>query len=108
MPYYQRYITVVNLIELYQGAPDKKTLRQIKKFVKDSFVDVLTISPAISLLAVDLIEKHALSSGLRLADAFVAAIALNERAALVSGNYKHFREIVGLKVQVPPYKQQAL
>ncbi|MCS6936476.1 MAG: PIN domain-containing protein [Candidatus Bipolaricaulota bacterium] len=100
--YYQRYITVVNLIELYQGAPDKKTLRQIKRFVRDSFADVLTLSPATSLLAIDLIERYALPSGLRLADAFIAAIALNQGATLVSGNYKHFRDI-----EVPAYQRQA-
>ncbi|MCX8104037.1 MAG: PIN domain-containing protein [Candidatus Bipolaricaulota bacterium] len=105
--YYQRYITVVNLIELYQGAPDKKTLRQIKRFVRDSFADVLTLSPATSLLAIDLIERYALPSGLRLADAFIAAIALTEGATLVSGNYKHFRDIAGLALEVPAYQRQA-
>ncbi len=104
VPRHLRYTTVVNLIELYQGAPDKKTLRQIKGFVEDSFEAVLLLSPASSRLAAELVEKYALSQGLRLADALLAAIALSEQATLVSGNVRHFKPIADLLLVVPSYK----
>lgn len=104
VPRHLRYITVINLIELLQGAPDRKALRQIKNFVEDSFAAVLPLSLTSSRLAANLVEKYALSQGLRLADALVAAIALSARATLVSGNERHFRPISGLHLEVPAYK----
>jgi predicted nucleic acid-binding protein len=103
-PRNSRYTTVVNLIELYQGASNRKTLKSIKSFVVDSFVAILPVSPSALQLAVNLVEQHALAHGLRLADALIAAIALTEQATLVSGNERHFRPIVGLLVEVPSYK----
>lgn len=103
-PRHLRYITIVNLIELYQGAQDKKHLKTLKRFVEDTFTGVLTLSPASSQLAVQLVEQHALSIGLRLADALVAAVAMQEGAVLLSGNARHFKAIAKLKLQIPDYK----
>jgi len=104
IPRHSRYTTVVNLIELYQGASDRNALKRIKNFVEDSFVAILLLSPTSSQLAVDLVEQHALAHGLRLADALIAAIALTEQATLVSGNERHFRPIASLRLEMPSYK----
>lgn len=104
IPRHLRYTTIVNVIELYQGAQDKKSLNSLKRFVRDTFIGVLTLSPASSNIAVQLVEEHALRTGLRLADALVAAIALQENALLLSGNEKHFKAITNLRFQKPAYK----
>ena len=46
-----------------------------------------------------LMEEHALAHGLRLADALIAATALEQACILLTGNDRHFSSITGLEVQ---------
>jgi predicted nucleic acid-binding protein len=46
-----------------------------------------------------LIDEYALVSGLRLADALIAATALETNLTLLSANTKHFKHIKHLKVK---------
>jgi len=46
-----------------------------------------------------LIETHALSEGLRLADALIAATALEHQLTLLTGNIRHFNPIATLGIE---------
>jgi predicted nucleic acid-binding protein len=45
-----------------------------------------------------LLERYALSDGLRTGDAIIAVSALSHKASLAAANYKHFKSIEGLHV----------
>ena len=51
---------------------------------------------AIGATAVALIEQHALAHGIQLADALIAATAIESGLPLCTGNAKHFSPIRGL------------
>jgi predicted nucleic acid-binding protein len=46
-----------------------------------------------------LIDEHALSDGVQLADALIAATALEHDLTLLTGNQRHFTAIVQLKIE---------
>jgi predicted nucleic acid-binding protein len=46
-----------------------------------------------------LIDAHALSGGLQLADALIAATAIEQGFVLLTGNTKHFSAIDTLKIE---------
>jgi predicted nucleic acid-binding protein len=59
----------------------------------------LPLTPAITATAIHLMETLALSHGLRLADALIAATAIEHHLPLLTGNYKHFAVIEKLTVE---------
>ena len=59
----------------------------------------LPLTPAITERAVALMEALALSHGLQMGDALIAATALEHRMAVLTGNAKHFSPIEGLRVE---------
>lgn len=60
---------------------------------------ILPITAAISERAAGLVEIHCLGDGLLLADALIAATAIEHALTLASANTKHFRPIQGLDLQ---------
>lgn len=61
--------------------------------------EIVPITPAISTLAAELIDRLALSHGLRLADALIGATAIEHKATLITANVKHFGAIEGLDIE---------
>ena len=59
----------------------------------------LPMTPAISERAVVLMETFALSHGLQLGDALIAATALEHDLVLLTANTKHFSAIDSLRVE---------
>lgn len=62
-------------------------------------VRTLDIDPSISSRASLLVEAHFHSHHLLLADALIAATALQHGLPLLTGNHKHYRNLPGLDVQ---------
>jgi predicted nucleic acid-binding protein len=56
-------------------------------------------TPAISQRAADFVEAMALSHGLRLADALIAATAVEHQAVLLTGNRKHFVAVPEMQIE---------
>jgi predicted nucleic acid-binding protein len=98
VPHPLRRISVVAYLELLQGARDRRELDAIRKDVRRNFVEVLPISEAISHQATRLVERHALTDGLRVADALIAATVLVRGFRLATANARHFRAVKGLKL----------
>ncbi len=94
------YISAVSYMELAQGCRNKAELKAMQKAFKSSDSDVLAITQGISDLACSLVEKYALSHGVHVADALIAATAISHGLPLLTGNAKHFFAIDGLKIRV--------
>ncbi len=91
-------LSVVTYIELAQGCRDKAELTRLKKGLTVSHAQLLPLTPAISDRAMQLIDDFALSHGLQLGDALIAATAIDHGHTLLTGNVKHFSSLPGLKL----------
>jgi len=92
-------ISVVTYMELAQGCRDKTELARLKKGLAARQTEVLQITPAVSQRAAELIDALALSHGMRLADALIAATAIEHAETLLSANVKHFGAVSGLLLE---------
>ena len=99
VPYRDRQVSSLCVMELVQGCRDRLELRAVKEFVRENIATVLHPDEYISEKAIALLEGHASADGLRTIDALVAATALREDGMLVTANYKHFKKIAGLDIQ---------
>ena len=94
-----RAISVVSLMELLQGAKSKHEMMLIRSLIADTGFRVLPLEESIGEAALVLIEEHASSNGLQLADALIAATAIKAGEVLATGNVRHFRPIRALHVK---------
>ena len=92
-------ISVVTYMELAQGCRDKAELTRLKKGLAARNTDVLQVTPAISERAAELVDSLALSHGMRLADALIAATAIEHGATLLTANMKHFGAVQNLVIE---------
>lgn len=94
-----RAISIISLMELIQGARSKAEVAAIRAFVAGHDLNVLALNESIGYVAATLIEEHAHSDGLQLADALIAATAREHGATLATGNVRHFRALPGLTLK---------
>jgi predicted nucleic acid-binding protein len=87
-------------IENLQGSKSNQEKQVIKKYL-DNFPRIL-INEVISSLAIELIETYSNSHGLLLADALIAATALENDLTVITYNVSDFQFIKDLKWQLPP------
>ena len=83
-------LSAVTYMELAQGARDKEELRLLRHTIRLNGWRVLPLTEEISHRATMYIENYALSHGLRLADALIAASAVQYGAALMTANTRHY------------------
>lgn len=100
----QRATTDVTVMELYKGAVNREQLTMIVQFLARNHVTRLPVSAAASQRAVSLLHDYSLAHGLGVPDALIAAIVLEGEHTLVTGNLRHFRFIVGLRLEQAPYQ----
>ena len=98
IPHERRLTSSLCLMELVQGCLDKREMRDVKEFVRSNIAGVIHPDEKISEKAIRLLERHALSDGLRTVDSLIAATALTQGAALATSNYKHFKKISNLGI----------
>lgn len=92
-------ISAETYMKLAQGCRNKSELNKIKKGLALCKTEVLAITEEISDRAMHLIERHALSHGIQLADALIAATAIEHELTVLTANAKHFKAITGLKLE---------
>ncbi|WP_342669196.1 type II toxin-antitoxin system VapC family toxin [Curvibacter gracilis] len=92
-------ISIITYMELAQGCRNKTELGRLKKGLTARATEVHPLTPAISMYAAELIDSLALSHGLRLADALIAATALEQGLTLLSANVRHFEPVTGLDLE---------
>ena len=91
-----RSLSIVSLMELLQGARSRLDSRQIQQYLRNLHFRILPLSEPIGASAASIIEEYALSHGIRVTDALIAATALDSGETLCTGNTKHFRAIPDL------------
>lgn len=91
-------ISDVTYMELIQGAKNKREAQAIDKTLKNMAVSRLPINDSISERAVALVRRYFHSHSMQLADALIAATALEYGLALATGNAKHFEVVDGLQL----------
>ena len=91
-------------MELFKGAANQEELSLIDRFLNRSRFVVLPVSESASRQAVQILKRYALSHGLGIPDALIAAIILEADSALVTGNMRHFDFIDHLIAIRPPYR----
>jgi len=89
-------VSAIVWMELVQGCRNRMELGRLKTDFGRRRTQILPISEAISEQAMKLLEARFLSDGLLLADALIAATAIEHNSVLCSANSKHFRGIPGL------------
>lgn len=92
-------ISTITYLELAQGCRSKDELQRAKRGLTIQQTQILPLTPAISERAMALIDTHALADGLKLADALIAATALEHGLTLLTGNTKHFTAVEALKIE---------
>jgi len=92
-------ISSITKMELILGATNKADVTVISKSLKR--FNVLLINPAINLRAINLVHTYRLSHGLALADAMIAATAIETELQLFTYNIKDFKFISKLSLYQP-------
>ena len=96
----ERYLSILTLMELLQGAKNKQQHNVVKSFMQDFGFLVLPLTENIGHRALVYVEQYAISHGLTAADAMIAATAAENNLILVSGNGKHFRSLSDVKFKL--------
>jgi len=95
-----RLISVISYMELIQGARSRREMRLLKNFLTDSAMSLLPLTENIGHRATVYMEEYGLMSGIRLADALIAATAMENGVSLCSGDDRHFKMIRDLPVEI--------
>jgi predicted nucleic acid-binding protein len=95
-----RRISVITYMELIQGARNRRELKEIKDFLVDNGFEILPLSENIGHRASIYVEEYGLQMAMSVADAVIAATAVEHNQALSTGNRKHYRPIKDLNLKV--------
>jgi predicted nucleic acid-binding protein len=93
------HLSVVTRMELVQGMRSRQELPLLNRTLVALGAKTVDIDAAISSRASLLVESHFHSHHLLLADALIAATALQHGLPLLTGNHKHYKNIPGLDLQ---------
>ena len=89
-------ISAVTYMELVQGVRSKEELRLLRLTIQRNGWRILPLTENIGQRATVYLENYALSDGMRLADALIAASAVESGAMLLTGNERHYKCVPGL------------
>ncbi|TSJ39503.1 type II toxin-antitoxin system VapC family toxin [Mucilaginibacter corticis] len=89
-------VSVITVMELYQGMSNKTELAQMKKRMK--YYNVVAIDNNTSNLAADFIEHFKLSHNLQIPDAIIGATAVVHQIPLFTYNVKDFNFLPDIKL----------
>jgi predicted nucleic acid-binding protein len=92
-------LSAIAWMELLQGCHSRSEVKDLQQMMSQRLTEYLPVTPMITDRAVRLITIHASTTGLRLADALIAATAMEHDHTLLTANVKHFRPIEGLRIE---------
>ena len=90
---------LVTYMELVQGVRNKTELRMLRRTVGLSGWRILPLTETVGQRAALYLESFGLSHGLRLADALIAATAVDAGDKLLTANAKHYRCVSDLALE---------
>jgi len=92
-------MSIVTQMELVQGLRNKDELSALHRFVDQQQFSVLPLTETISQRALFLMEEWRLSHGLLMADALIAATAIEHGLPLLTANSKHYVFLPNITVE---------
>jgi len=95
----ERAVSVVTYMELLQGARDKAEVRAIKTFLADLQFRTIPLTENTGHRASIYMEEYGLAVAMGLADALIAAAAVETNSSLLTGNDKHYKPISELNLK---------
>jgi predicted nucleic acid-binding protein len=93
-------ISVVTYMELMQGMRNKMEMAALEKKLEAWQCTIFPLNETISDTAAGLVKQFSLSHSMQLADALIAATALDSGLQLLTANDKHYKMIEGLQYSV--------
>ncbi len=91
-------LSAITYMELVQGMRNNDEFRLLRRTIHEQKWHVLPLSENISHRATVYIENYALSHGLQLADALIAASSVESGIALMTANSKHYKVIPDIEI----------
>ena len=91
-------ISIVSLYELYQGARNKKELEIIRSMLREWEFEMVAVNEEQSYQTLFIMEKYAMSHGLKMADAMIASCGIFRGIPVLTGNHSDYKFIAGLSV----------
>jgi len=91
-------ISIITQMELVQGLRNKQEQAALHRFLDQRGFEVLPVTGVISQRALFLMEEWRLSHQMLMADALIAATAIEHGLPLLTGNGKHYRFLTSLKL----------
>jgi len=95
----RRSVSVVTYMELLRGSLNREELRHIKSFLIEGF-ETLPLTENIGHRASVYVEEYGMKHGMDIADALIAATAVENGVELCTGNRKHYQPIRDLSLKV--------
>ena len=92
-------LSSITYMELVQGVRNKEEFNLLRKTIHNYQWEILPLSENISHRATVYIENYALSHGLQLADALIAASAVESGLSLLTANTKHYKIIPEIELK---------
>ena len=96
----ERHLSVVSYMELMQGARDKLEVRTIKSFLGEADFRMVSLSENIGHRASIYMEEFGLKAGMGLADALLAATAVENDLTLCTANQRHYKAVSELRLEM--------
>ncbi len=93
-------ISAITYMELMQGMRNKAEMAGLEKRLKIWKCALFPLNETISNTAVTLVRQFSLSHSMQLADALIAATALESGLQLLTANDKHYKMIEGLELDI--------
>ena len=93
-------ISVVSYLELVQGMRNRRELQALHRQLRRWSVNVIHIDTHISIRSMYYVEEFFLSHSMQLADALIAATAVETNEMLLTANDKHYRHIPGIQIKI--------
>ena len=93
-------LSAVSYMELVQGLRDKQEQHQLRQAMRYWQAKLVHLEEGISSRATFLVESYALSHRMQMADALIAATAMELGVPLLTANDRHYRHIDGLDIEV--------
>jgi len=86
-------------MEVLIGARDRRERSDLEKLLRSS--EVVSLDAEDGWQAARIVQAYSASLGTGILDALIAATAIREGLTLVTLNERHFRGIVGLRIEKP-------
>ena len=96
----ERQISIVTYMEFIQGARNRQELKKIKDFLTDHAFQTLPLTENIGHRAFVYMEEYTLKTALYMADALIAATAIEHHLTLCTANRKHYHQINELNLKI--------